>query len=119
MSVIADELHITIVLVVVRHYLSYRISTCSARVAGGVPVRMYTLSVLRMAVTPVLGSKPTDCITDGELSSTVVWIDLHQSFPSIYSGMLLSESRNQPPWQSAPSITSANRGHRTCPNRSP
>jgi hypothetical protein len=50
-SVIADELHITIVLVVVRRYLSYHISTCSAGVAGRVPVRMYTLSVPQMAVT--------------------------------------------------------------------
>ena len=51
MSVIADELHITIVLVVVRRYLSYRISTCSAGVAGGVPVRMYAIGVPRMAIT--------------------------------------------------------------------
>jgi hypothetical protein len=51
MSVIADELHITIVLVVGRHYLSYHMSTCSAGAAGGAPVRMCTLSVSRMAVT--------------------------------------------------------------------
>jgi hypothetical protein len=51
MSVIADELHITIVIVVVRHYLSYHISTCSAGVAGGTPVRMYVIVVPRMAIT--------------------------------------------------------------------
>jgi hypothetical protein len=52
MSVIADELHITIVIVVVRHYLLYHISTCSAGVAGGMPVWMYVLVVPRMAITP-------------------------------------------------------------------
>jgi hypothetical protein len=51
MSVIADELHITIVIVVVRHYLSYHISTCSAGVAGGTPVRMYVIVAPRMAIT--------------------------------------------------------------------
>jgi hypothetical protein len=51
MSVIADELHITIVTVVFRHYLSYRISTYSAGAAGGVPVRMYAIVVPRMAIT--------------------------------------------------------------------
>jgi hypothetical protein len=53
MSVIADELHITIVIVVVRLYLSYPISTCSAGVAGGTPVWMYALVVPRMAIKTV------------------------------------------------------------------
>ena len=52
MSVIADELHITRVIVVVRSYLSYHISICSAGVAGRVPIWMYALGVLRMAITP-------------------------------------------------------------------
>jgi hypothetical protein len=51
MSVIADELHITIVIVVVRHYLSYHISTCSTGVIGGIPVQMYVLIPPRMAIT--------------------------------------------------------------------
>jgi hypothetical protein len=51
MSVILDELHITRVIVVIRSYLSYHISTCSAGVAGGVPVRMYALGIPRMAIT--------------------------------------------------------------------
>jgi hypothetical protein len=54
--VIADELHITIVVVVVRCYLSYHISTCSAGVAGGTPARMYVLVVPQMAIT--LACKP-------------------------------------------------------------
>jgi hypothetical protein len=53
MSVIADELPITIVIVVVRHYLLYRISTYSAGAAGGVPVRMYVIVVPRTAITLV------------------------------------------------------------------
>jgi hypothetical protein len=52
MSVIADELHSTIVIVVVRRYLSYHISACSAGVAGGIPVQMYALVVPQMAITP-------------------------------------------------------------------
>jgi hypothetical protein len=55
MSVIADELHTPIVAVVVRHYLSYHISTCSTGVAGGVPVRMYATGVPRMAITVCRG----------------------------------------------------------------
>jgi hypothetical protein len=51
MSVIADELHITIVIVVVRHYLLHRISTCSAGAAGGIPVRMYVIVVPWTAIT--------------------------------------------------------------------
>jgi hypothetical protein len=51
MSVIADELHITIVVVVVRRYLSYHISTYSAGAAGGIPVWMYILVVPQMAIT--------------------------------------------------------------------
>jgi hypothetical protein len=53
MSVIADELPITIVIVVVRHYLSYRISTYSAGAAGGVPVPMYVIVVPQTAITLV------------------------------------------------------------------
>ena len=34
MTVIADELHDTWVMVVIKHYLSYHINTCSGRVAG-------------------------------------------------------------------------------------
>jgi hypothetical protein len=51
MSVIADELHITRVIVVIRSYLSYHISTYSAGAVGGTPVRMYVLVVPRMAIT--------------------------------------------------------------------
>jgi hypothetical protein len=41
MSVIADGLHITMVIVVVKYYLSYHIGTCSAGVAGGLSVWQY------------------------------------------------------------------------------
>ena len=54
MSVIADEVHSTRVIVVVKCYLSYCISTCSAGVAGGTPVRKYALVVPRMAITYTL-----------------------------------------------------------------
>jgi hypothetical protein len=55
MSVIADELHITMVIVVVRHYLSYRVSVYSAGTAGGVSVWMYVIVVPRMAITATVG----------------------------------------------------------------
>jgi hypothetical protein len=41
MSVIADELHITRVIVLVERYLSYHISTRFAGVAGGTSVQQY------------------------------------------------------------------------------
>ena len=66
MGVIADEPHNTRVIVVVRRYLLYPISTCSAGVAGGIPVRMYALVVPRMAITT------TACHQDKVLS------ELHQ-----------------------------------------
>ena len=53
MGVIAHEPHNTRVIVVVRRYLLYPISTCSAGVAGGIPVRMYALVVPRMAITDI------------------------------------------------------------------
>jgi hypothetical protein len=53
--VIADEIHITRVIVVLRSYLSCHISICSAGAAGGVLVMMYALGVLRMAITGPLG----------------------------------------------------------------
>jgi hypothetical protein len=51
MSVIADELHNTRVIVVGKRYLSCHISTCSAGVAGRTPVRKYTLVIPWMAIT--------------------------------------------------------------------
>lgn len=46
-----DKLHSTVVIVVVRGYLSYHMSTYSAGAAGGVPIRMHALVVMRMAIT--------------------------------------------------------------------
>lgn len=66
MGVIAHEPHNTRVIVVVRCYLLYPISTCSAEVAGGIPVWMYVLVVLQMAITT------TACHQDKVLS------ELHQ-----------------------------------------
>jgi hypothetical protein len=41
MSVIADQLHNTRAIVVVKHYLLCHVSTCSAGVAGGTSIQQY------------------------------------------------------------------------------
>jgi hypothetical protein len=50
MSVIADELHNTGVIVVVKRCLLYPISICSAGVAWGTSARKYALVVPQMAI---------------------------------------------------------------------